>query len=69
MVSCFCNDKKIQSFNSFKARDNAQCPECKSLERHRLVIFYFKENNKKFEKTLHIAPEKQLVKLFTYYLF
>ena len=64
MVSCFCNNKIIGSFAPFNKRSNAQCLTCKSLERHRFVMFYFKKNNYKFEKTLHIAPEQQLVKLF-----
>jgi predicted SAM-dependent methyltransferase len=63
MVSCFCNNKKIDSFNLFNGRPNAQCLECKSLERHRFVQLYFKKNNIKFKKILHIAPEIQLVKI------
>ena len=65
MVSCFCNNKIIDSFNSFNIRNNAQCPSCKSLERHRFVMFFFNKNNINFEKTLHIAPESQLTNLFT----
>ena len=64
MVLCFCNNKIIESFNLFNNRINAQCPNCKSLERHRFVQLFFKEYNLKFEKTFHIAPEKHLVKLF-----
>jgi predicted SAM-dependent methyltransferase len=63
MVSCFCNNKIIESFQPFNKRTNAQCPTCKSLERHRFVMFYFK-NNYNFERMLHIAPERQLTKLF-----
>jgi len=65
MVSCFCNNKIIDSFDTFNNRQNAQCPSCKSLERHRFVVYFFYKNNINFEKTLHIAPEQQLSKLFT----
>lgn len=65
MVSCFCNNEIIDSFNSFNKRNNAQCPSCKSLERHRFVMFFFNKHNINFEKTLHIAPESQLTNLFT----
>lgn len=65
MVSCFCNNKIIESFDTFNNRNNSQCPSCKSCERHRFVLFFFNKNNIFFEKTLHFAPETQLNKLFT----
>jgi predicted SAM-dependent methyltransferase len=64
MVSCFCN-KIVKSFDVFNKRNNAQCPSCKSLERHRLVTLFFNKLNIKFNKLLHFAPEAQLSKLFT----
>jgi len=39
---------------------NARCPRCKSLDRHRLLWLYFKENPELFKKEmkiLHFAPE------------
>jgi glycosyltransferase involved in cell wall biosynthesis len=45
-------------------RPNAQCPTCKSLERHRLIWLYFKERTDLFTKKLrmlHIAPEPQFI--------
>jgi len=65
MVSCFCNDKILESFDSFNSRLNAQCPSCKSLERHRLTAYFLNKHNLSFEKTLHFAPEPQLYKLFS----
>jgi predicted SAM-dependent methyltransferase len=64
MVLCFCNNKVIESFGPFNKRNNAECPTCKSLERQRFVMFFLKQTNYNFERTLHIAPEQQLVKLF-----
>ena len=64
MVSCFCNNKIIESFHPNNKRNNALCPTCKSLERHRFVVFYFDKNKYNFERMLHIAPENQLTKLF-----
>jgi len=63
--SCFCNNETLDSFNTFNNRTNAQCPTCKSLERHRSVMMLFKNHNIKYEKFLHFAPEKQLQKIFT----
>ncbi|MDY6986995.1 MAG: class I SAM-dependent methyltransferase [Thermodesulfobacteriota bacterium] len=56
-----CGDR-IKAFQPFGKlpRPNAQCPVCKSLERHRLVWLYFREKTNLFEdslKMLHIAPE------------
>ena len=65
MVVCPCNNKVIDTFKPFNKRNNAKCPSCDSLERHRLVIMFFNKYNITFKKTLHIAPEHQLTKLFT----
>lgn len=43
-----------------KARENALCPNCLSLERHRLMWLFLKEKTDFFQsskKILHIAPE------------
>ena len=65
MPSCFCNNKIIDTFNRFNNRNNAQCPSCGSLERHRSIVLFFNTNNIKCNKLLHFAPETQLSKLFT----
>ena len=65
MVYCFCNNKEIDSFEPFNKRTNARCPSCRSLERHRFVTFFLTKTKMQFKKLLHIAPEKQLNKIFT----
>jgi len=43
-----------------KGRENALCPHCLALERHRLLWLYLKQKTDLFEapqKMLHIAPE------------
>ena len=47
-------------------RKNAQCPNCKSLERHRLYFLYLltKIDTNKNIKVCHFAPEKSIGQLF-----
>jgi len=50
-----------------KARANALCPHCLSLERHRMMWLFLKEHTKFFERKiniLHIAPELCFIKRF-----
>jgi len=55
------------AFSSFghPVREDAGCPNCHSLERHRLVWFYFQRHTDLFDghpkRMLHIAPEKSFV--------
>jgi predicted SAM-dependent methyltransferase len=63
-VKCLCNDEEISSFKDFNSRQNAMCPSCTSLERHRSVMLFFKKHNMSFSKMLHFAPEHQLSSLF-----
>ena len=51
-------------------RIDAQCPKCLSLERHRFLHLLFSNDKilkiiKKFPKTLHFAPERQLRKIIS----
>ena len=54
-------------------RKNAKCPNCKSLERHRMCYLYFKKilfkekDSKKRLKFLHFAPMKCLVSSLKFY--
>lgn len=48
--------------NSVKRRPDAQCPNCLSLERHRLVYLLTKEVVGSNHETLHIAPESQVTR-------
>jgi len=50
------------------ARENALCPHCQSLERHRLIWLYLKEKTDFFtkeNKMLHIAPEQCFIEPFS----
>lgn len=47
-------------------RQNAMCPNCLSLERHRLLIHYLRHSTNLFRdsvKVLHLAPERILFKI------
>ena len=49
------------------ARENVLCPSCLSLERHRLLWLYLKNETRFFEdplKVLHVAPEQSFIKRF-----
>lgn len=69
----YCNicDTSFLSFLPFGTimRPNAECLQCHSLERHRMIWSFlckmelFKDNNSK--KILHVAPESYLFKKFT----
>lgn len=62
-VMCPVCEKKFRKFLPYgriKPRENALCPNCLALERHRLIWLYLKEKTNFFEKplnVLHIAPE------------
>ncbi|NVJ84903.1 MAG: class I SAM-dependent methyltransferase [Algoriphagus sp.] len=50
-----------------QARENALCPTCLSLERHRLMWLFLKEKTNFFTdklRVLHIAPEHCFLELF-----
>lgn len=52
--------RKMLPYGRDPARENALCPNCLSLERHRLLWLYLKEKTSFFNdkvKFLHIAPE------------
>ena len=61
-VECPVCSKKFRKFLPYgrKARANALCPNCLSLERHRLMYLFLKEKTNFFTdplKVLHVAPE------------
>ena len=64
-VHCICCDKDFITFLPFGLikRANAACPNCGSLERHRLHWHYMKNRTNLFSagntklKLLHVAPE------------
>ena len=49
-------------------RDDARCPLCGSLERHRLAIIFLRNKTNLFDgqsrKFLHVAPERAFKKMF-----
>ncbi len=62
-VECpVCNStfSKFLPYGRLVSRDNALCPNCLALERHRLMYLYLKEKTNFFNakiKLLHVAPE------------
>lgn len=68
-VICSCCNKEFKHFATFgnDKRPNAWCPNCESLERHRLLWMYFKNKTNLYTqpiKLLHVAPETIFLKLF-----
>lgn len=61
-VACSICHKQFKKFLPYgrKARENALCPNCLALERHRLMWLFLKQKTNFFTaplKVLHIAPE------------
>jgi len=58
---------RFLSYGHLRARKNALCPRCLSLERHRLLWLYLKNRTDFFSHrldVLHVAPERCFVKRF-----
>ena len=68
---CSVCDSSSSQFLSFGVdlRNDAQCPFCGSLERHRLAISFLREKTNLFDeqskKFLHVAPERAFKKMFS----
>lgn len=63
---CDSNFRKLLPYG-VKSRENALCPSCFSLERHRLMWLYLKNKTDFFTKKakmLHVAPEQTFLKRF-----
>jgi SAM-dependent methyltransferase len=57
---CSGKFKKFLPYGRLEPRENALCPSCLALERHRLMYLYLKKKTNFFSKklkVLHIAPE------------
>lgn len=57
---CGSTFRKFLPYGRTKSRPNALCPHCLSLERHRLIWLYLKQETRFFTdkaRMLHIAPE------------
>jgi SAM-dependent methyltransferase len=69
-VKCpVCNNcyKEFLPYGRISVRKNALCPNCLSLERHRLIFVYLKDETDFFsseKSVLHIAPELCFMKQF-----
>jgi SAM-dependent methyltransferase len=67
---CSCCKAHLRKFTScgLIPRPEGACPQCGSLERHRLICLYLTKKTDLFDgrrkKMLHIAPEPQLSQLF-----
>lgn len=67
-VYCPICDTSCEKFQPFglNERENARCPNCGSLERHRLIYLFLRDNHVLFDgngrrralKVLHFAPEE-----------
>lgn len=72
-VECpICNHRyrTFLPYGRINPRANALCPNCLSLERHRLIWLYLKEQTNFFQvqlDVLHIAPEPCFMKRFEAY--
>ncbi len=69
-VFCTICKQKFRKFFPYgrKVRQNALCPNCLSLERHRLLYLFLERKTNIFKKDiklLHIAPEQCLIKIFS----
>lgn len=67
---CPICDSRVRAFRPFgvRARPDARCPVCGSLERHRLYWRYLHERTTLFQeprkKLLHVAPEPALAQRY-----
>ena len=60
-VECPICNRTYSKFLPFRHRQNALCPNCRSLERHRLIHLYLRDRTDFFstpKRILHFAPEK-----------
>lgn len=69
MICPICNTgfRKLLPYGRINPRQNALCPNCLSLERHRLIWLYLKDRSQFFNaplNILHIAPEACFIHRF-----
>src|SRR3712207_4779095 len=55
-------------FRDFLGPDDAQCPRCRTVQRHRLLMLFLRRETDLFtggrKRLLHVAPEWYLQKYF-----
>jgi SAM-dependent methyltransferase len=64
---CKSQFKKFVPYGRTNPRENALCPNCLALERHRLMWLYLQEKTNFFDaphKVLHVAPEHCFIHRF-----
>jgi SAM-dependent methyltransferase len=64
---CHHTFKKFLPYGRLKPRENALCPKCLALERHRLLWYFLQTKTNFFTdklKILHVAPELCFIKRF-----
>jgi SAM-dependent methyltransferase len=64
---CETSYRKFLPYGRINARENALCPNCQSLERHRLIWLYLQEQTDFFKTEkdiLHVAPEDCFIHRF-----
>lgn len=66
-VICGNRYSRFLPYGRLRARSNALCPGCLSLERHRLIQIYLKDHTTFYKQklsVLHIAPERCFIQPF-----
>lgn len=64
---CGCRRRKFLPYGYVSSRENALCPRCLALERHRLIWLWIERESDLLshpKKMLHIAPEVALMRKF-----
>ena len=64
---CGCRRRKLLPYGYVTSRENALCPRCLALERHRLIWLWIERETDLVanpRKMLHIAPEVALMRKF-----
>lgn len=64
---CGSRYRRFMPYGYVTSREDALCPHCLSLERHRMIWLWLKESSNLFEgypRLLHIAPELSLMRHF-----
>jgi SAM-dependent methyltransferase len=64
---CLSSFRKFLPYGRINPRENALCPNCLSLERHRLIWLYLEQQTDFFKSNksiLHIAPEACFINRF-----
>lgn len=64
---CGSRYRRFMPYGYVTSREDALCPHCLSLERHRMIWLWLKECSNLFEgypRLLHIAPEVSLMRHF-----